>query len=71
MVDIEESDAVILQAHEIAARGLHATDALHIACAVAAGCDFFLTTDDLIMKKMQGFARVRVMNPVQFIVEVE
>jgi predicted nucleic acid-binding protein len=71
VVDIEETDWILLQAHEIASRGMRAADALHVACAIAAGCDFFLTTDDVILKRMQGFARITVMNPTQYIVEVE
>jgi hypothetical protein len=30
-----------------------------------------LTSDDVIVKRMQGFAHIMVMNPTQFIVEVE
>ncbi|MBN1394066.1 MAG: hypothetical protein JW959_03485 [Pirellulales bacterium] len=71
VADVEETDAIILQAREIAERGMLATNALHAACAVAAGCDFFLTTDYLIVKRMRGFAHIAVMNPAQFIVEVE
>jgi hypothetical protein len=52
-------------------RGLRAKDALHVACAMAASCDFFLTTDDLVVKKMRGYAGITVMGPTQFIVEVE
>jgi predicted nucleic acid-binding protein len=71
MVDVEETEAIIQQAHEIANRGLRAKDALHVACAMTADCDFFLTTDDLVVKRMRGFAGIIVMNPTQFIVEVE
>jgi hypothetical protein len=45
-------------------------DALHIACAITGYCDFFLTTDDLVIKKMQGFAGITVMDPAQFIIGV-
>ena len=71
MVDVEETAAIIQQAHEIAGRGLCAKDALHVACAVIARCDFFLTTDDLVVKRMRGFAGIVVMDPTQFIIEVE
>jgi len=71
VLDVEETDAILLQAHEIAGHGLLAADALHVACAIAAECDFFLTTDDVIVKRMQGFAGITVMNPTQFIVEME
>jgi len=71
IVDVEETEALIRQAHEIADLGVRAKDALHIACAIAAGCDLFLTTDDLILKRMRGYPGISVMNPTQFIVEVE
>ncbi|MGA2031158.1 MAG: PIN domain-containing protein [Thermoguttaceae bacterium] len=70
-VDVEQSDAIIQQAREIAGRGLRAKDALHVACAMAAGCEFFLTTDDIVVERMRGFAGIAVMDPTQFVVEVE
>ena len=71
VVDVEETAAIIHQAREIAGRGLPAKDALHVACAMSAGCDFFLTTDDLLVKRMQGYAGIAVMEPTQFIIEVK
>jgi predicted nucleic acid-binding protein len=71
VADIEETEAIVLQAREIAGRGLRVLDALHVACAIAAGCDFFLTTDDVIVKKMRGFTDILAMNPARFITEVE
>ena len=70
-VDVEESDAIVQRAREIASRGLRAKDALHVACAMAAGCDFFLTTDDFVVKRMRGFTGIAVMDPTQFVIEVE
>ena len=71
VADVKETEAIIEQAREIADRGLRAKDALHVACALAAGCDIFLTTDDLVVKRMRGYAGIAVMDPTQFIVEVE
>jgi predicted nucleic acid-binding protein len=71
IVDVEETDRILQQAHEIADRGLRAKDALHLACALATGCDFFLTTDDIVVKKMRGYGGIAVMDPTQFIVEVK
>ena len=71
VVDMEETAAIVRQAREIADRGLRAKDSLHIACAIAADCDFFLTTDDLVVKRIRGYVGITVMNPTQFIVEVE
>jgi predicted nucleic acid-binding protein len=70
-VDVVETEDILRQARVIADRGMRPVDALHVACALAAECDFFLTTDDAIVKKMQGFASLTVMNPTQFIIEVQ
>src|SRR5574340_1770968 len=59
------------RAREITERGLHAKDALHVACAMAADSDFFLTTEDVVVTRMRGFSRIAVMNPTQFVIEVE
>jgi predicted nucleic acid-binding protein len=71
VVDVEETTAIVQKARELADRGLRAKDALHVACAMAAGCGFFLTTDDFVMKNMRGYAGIAAMDPTQFIVEVE
>jgi predicted nucleic acid-binding protein len=70
-VDVEETAATVGRARQIASRGLRAKDALHIACAMAAQCEFFLTTDDLLVKRTQGFSGITVMDPTQFVIEVE
>jgi predicted nucleic acid-binding protein len=66
--DIEESNAVLKAARRIIRRGIRAKDALHIACAVVGGCDYFLTTDDELIRKMSGFEDMRVANPAEFII---
>lgn len=71
VVDVEETDAIVQQARQIASHGLRAKDALHIACAMAAGCVFFLTTDDDVVKRMRGFVGIAVMDPTQFVIEVD
>ena len=50
-----------------------AFDALHIACAEKAGADVMLTTDDKLLKKAikyRDILKVRVRNPVNWIMEV-
>jgi hypothetical protein len=69
-IDIEETTAILHNALEIADRGVPAKDALHVACAIAAGCEFFLTTDDVLVKKMLGFPGIAVIDPARFIIEV-
>jgi len=46
-------------------------DSLHIACAIHAGADFFLTTDDGILKKSIPVTQdLRITDPIDFIKEV-
>jgi predicted nucleic acid-binding protein len=49
--------------------GLRAIDALHVACAEAAGADYFLTCDDRLLKK-QKYINISSMNPLDFVQKV-
>lgn len=51
--------------------GLRAMDALHVASAIYGACDYFLTTDKQILRKMANAANIKVLDPVDFIREVE
>lgn len=51
--------------------GLKSADALHTACAVALECNFFLTVDKGIHKKKQWINRIRIMNPIDFMLKWE
>ena len=48
---------------------LGAIDAMHLATAEAAVCDYFLTCDDRLLKKHKPFT-VKAMNPVDFVQKV-
>lgn len=41
--------------------------ALHIACAIEADCDYFITTDDKITSKKPLIDQVQVLNPIELI----
>ncbi len=70
-IDISESSDVLRMAHSVQASGLRGKDALHIACALEAAADYFITTDDSIIKKMHSFAKLRVVTPLEFVDYVE
>jgi predicted nucleic acid-binding protein len=61
--DIRERANVLEKKH------LGAIDSLHLASAEAAGCDYFLTCDDRLLKKHKLFT-VIAMNPVDFVQKV-
>ncbi len=71
VVDIVENDKVLFNASSFAKEGLKAKDALHIACAIEAECGYFLTTDDIVLKKMAGNREISVLNPTDFIKIIE
>lgn len=65
--DVKENEKVLSLANEVKNLGLQSKDALHLACAVYAECDYFLTTDDAIIKKLSPFGRIKVLSPIEFI----
>ena len=65
-VYVELDEAIRLRAREFEAAGVKAMDALHLACAEAADCDWFFTTDRSFLNKAKPMAKVRVANPVEF-----
>ena len=65
------TDEVVADADELAAFGLHAAVALHVADAANAGCDYFVTTDLRLMGRVRAFRQTNVVNPMEFLLEVE
>lgn len=51
----------------IMATGIKSADATHLASAIHSHCDYFITTDDRILKYRTD--EIRIINPVQFITE--
>ena len=62
---INECEEVINIARAISKKGVKAKDASHIACAIYAGCDYLISTDDRLLKYKDD--RIRLINPVDFI----
>ncbi len=63
-------DSIRLRAKELEAQGVQALDALHVASAEAAGCDYLLTCDRRLINRCQSLT-LRVINPTDFVVEVD
>lgn len=64
-VDIDRLDETATIAREIMRTGIKDADAAHIACAIQANCDYFLTTDSRVLKYRDE--KITVINPVDFI----
>jgi predicted nucleic acid-binding protein len=66
VINVQIDDSIRFRAKEFEANGLKAMDALHVACAEAAECDWFFTTDRGVLKKARNLTSMRVANPVEF-----
>ena len=68
-MNIKENATVLEKAKDLNQKGIRSKDALHIACAIAAGCAYFLTTDDKIINKNNSIAELILTDPIGFIKE--
>jgi predicted nucleic acid-binding protein len=68
-IDVEESPALLQRARTLAALGLKSKDALHLACAIATACEYFVTTDDGILKRAKEIIDIIVLDPTAFVRE--
>ena len=64
---IEGTKNVVARASEFTRNGVKSKDALHIACAIEGKAEYFLTTDDKLLKKLAKTKELIVVNPVNFI----
>ena len=69
--DISENQEILSQAKAIQLLGLKSKDALHLACALSGSCDYFISTDDMIIKKMIYFERIKTIDPISFLEVLE
>lgn len=68
-IDIDKTDIIKSQAEEIMKTGIKMKDAYHIACAIHSRCDYFLTTDDRLLKYHTN--EIQMLNPIDFIRRLE
>ena len=71
IIDIEETTDVISNARLIQNLGVKSKDALHVACAIEAKCDYFCSTDDILLRKLSGFDKINALNPLSFLTVLE
>ena len=70
IIDVEETGEVLSIASRLVKSSLKSKDALHLACAIVAKSDYFLTTDDSVTKKCANIKEIRVINPVNLLMEI-
>jgi len=65
LVDIDESEKIIAMANKIIKKGIKPKDSLHLACAIEAKCDYFITTDNKILNK--SIESIIIIDPIDFV----
>lgn len=68
-IDIDKADVIKSKAEKIIETGIKMKDAYHVACAIYASCDYFLTTDDRLLKYHTN--EIQMLNPVDLIRRLE
>jgi len=69
VINVDEDKEVLSAANEVKGAGIKTKDALHVACAIVAGCNYFVTTDNRLLGHKNN--RIKVISPIDFILEVE
>jgi len=63
------SDDILSTGKRIMGHGIKAKDALHLACAIESGCDYFVTTDKGLTNR--NVNNIIIINPIDFVREME
>jgi predicted nucleic acid-binding protein len=71
IVNIDETESIIKRADDFVLLGVKAKDALHVSSAIEGKADYFITTDDRLLKKLYGRDEIQALNPVDIVGEID
>nr|VFK66513.1 MAG: hypothetical protein BECKUNK1418G_GA0071005_10966 [Candidatus Kentron sp. UNK]VFK71863.1 MAG: hypothetical protein BECKUNK1418H_GA0071006_10856 [Candidatus Kentron sp. UNK] len=71
VVDVEETESLKERADSFVASGVKAKDVLHVSAAIEGKADFFITTDDRLLKKLAGTTEIQAANPIDVVGEFD
>ncbi len=71
VVDVDETTTLLERAKVFTSFGIKAKDALHVSAAIEGKADVFITTDDRLMKKLSEINKIRAVNPVDIVGEID
>jgi predicted nucleic acid-binding protein len=66
-VYIPALETVKIRANQLATIGIQSKDALHVACSIEAKCDYFITTDKRLLKKIKPLTIIHAINPINLV----
>ena len=64
-IDVDPTERILIRGREIMQKNIKQKDAIHIACALKAECEYFLTTDRKVLNK--NIPDIKLINPIDFI----
>ena len=67
IVDIEETADLMEKANNFVKYGIKAKDALHVSSAIEGKADYFISTDDKLVKKLSVVDEIQAVNPLDII----
>ncbi len=68
-IDIKENKELLNTAEEISMLNISSEDCIHAACSVNASCDYFISTDNVLIKKLKNYKLIKSVNPFDFILK--
>ena len=66
---VSMSNEIVSIAEKITTTGVKSTDALHVACAIAGNCQYFITVDKRLLSYRDD--RIIICNPIEFFNQIE
>lgn len=67
ILDVSESQAIVERAKQFRELGIRAKDALHVASAIDGAADYFVTTDDKLLKKLRVVPDIIAITPIDLL----
>jgi predicted nucleic acid-binding protein len=64
------NETISRRGQELEKQGVKAIDALHVACAEVSNSNYFITCDKRLINRCRRLA-LKVVNPVEFVMEIE
>ena len=65
--DMIQTPEILEKMRDLETKGIKSLDALHISCAIAGKCTYFITVDKGITNKQDRIQGIRVINPIDFL----
>lgn len=68
-VGIERSESLTAIANGLMKTGVKEKDQYHVAAAIFASCDYFITTDYRLLRHQNE--RIKLVSPIEFVIQME